>query len=255
MLSVKDISCAYGEEVIFENVSFDCRPGKITSIIGVNGTGKTTLLKCIAGLQKLRSGEVFINGRARKEMSKEDFAASVGYLDQNNYCDAQLNVYEVILLGRIRNLSFKVSEEDRRRVESVSDMLGITRFLNRNITDLSGGQRQMVFIAQTLVKEPKLLILDEPTSALDINHQFKLMNLISRLTRERDLTTLTTLHHLDVASKYSDSVIVLNDRGVYTQGASDSVVTREMLREVYRVESEMFTDVYGCVHAVPTKEL
>ncbi|MBQ1473572.1 MAG: ABC transporter ATP-binding protein, partial [Lachnospiraceae bacterium] len=93
-----------------------------------------------------------------------------------------------------------------------------------------------------------------PTSALDINHQFRLMNLISRLTRERDLTTLTTLHHLDVASKYSDSVIVLNDRGVYTQGASDSVVTREMLREVYRVESEMFTDVYGCVHAVPTKD-
>ena len=188
-------------------------------------------------------------------MSREDFAASVGYLDQNNYCEAQLNVYEVILLGRIRNLSFKVSDEDRMRVESVSDMLGITRFLNRNITDLSGGQRQMVFIAQTLVKEPKLLILDEPTSALDINHQFRLMNLISQLTKERDLTTLTTLHHLDVASKYSDSVIVLNDRGVYMQGSSDSVVTREMLREVYRVESEMFTDVYGCVHAVPTKEL
>ena len=230
-------------------------PGQITSIIGVNGTGKTTLLKCISGLQKLRSGEVFIDGHSSHEMSREEFAASVGYLDQNNYCEAQLNVYEVILLGRIRKLSFKVSDEDRSRVESVSDMLGITRFLNRNIRELSGGQRQMVFIAQTLVKEPRILILDEPTSALDINHQFKLMNLISELTKERNLTTLTTLHHLDVASKYSDSVIVLDKCGVYAQGSSVSVVTSEMLREVYKVESEMFTDAYGNVHAVPTKEL
>ena len=255
MLSVKELTFAYGEETIFENISFDCLPGSITTVIGPNGTGKTTLLKCIADLNKAEKGEVMIDGKRRHEMARGEFAASVGFLDQNNYCAAQLNVYEVILLGRIRNLSFKVSDEDNARVDSVSRMLGIDRFLNRNITELSGGQRQMVFIAQTLVKEPGILILDEPTSALDINHQFMFMNLISRLTAERGLTTLLTLHHLDLAARYSDKIIVLNRGGVYDQGCPKDVVTQRMFREVYEVETDMFTDSLGNMHAVPTREL
>lgn len=255
MLEIKDFTFSYGEENIFEDISFSCNPGKITSIIGTNGTGKTTLLKCIAGLIKVNKGDVILDGVPRKQMRMADFAAALGYLDQNNYCAAQLNVYEVILLGRLRKLSFRVTEEDTSRVEAVSHMLDIEKFLGRNIMELSGGQRQMVFIAQTLVKEPGILILDEPTSALDINHQFKLMNLIKTLTIERNLTTLITLHHLDLAAKYSDEVIVLNDRKIYARGNPETVITGDMLREVYEVEADIFKDGYGSIHAIPTKEL
>ena len=255
MLEIKDFTFAYGEETIFEDISFSCEPGKITSIIGTNGTGKTTLLKCIAGLNKVKSGEVILDGIPRSRMRMTDFAAALGYLDQNNYCAAQLNVYEVILLGRIRKLSFRVSEEDTERVDAVSRMLGIEKFLGRNIMELSGGQRQMVFIAQTLVKEPGILILDEPTSALDVNHQFKLMNLIRKLTEDRNLTTLVTLHHLDLAAKYSDEVIVLNDKKIYARGKPEKVITQDMLHTVYEVEADIFRDNYGSIHAIPTKEL
>ena len=249
MLEIKNLTFGYSKENVFKDISFVARPGEITAVIGANGAGKSTLLKCISGLEKAQ-GEVEIFGENKKHMPRVKQAEIISFLNQNMDCDAELNVYEVILLGRVQKLSFKVSDEDRRKVEEIMDLLNITQFAGRKINELSGGQRQMVFIAQTLIKDPKILILDEPTSALDLNKQFNLMELMRKIVKERNLITLVTLHHLDMAMKYADRVAVIGDGGLYDCGAPADVMTDKMFRDIYKIDSEIYTDKWGDAHLI-----
>ena len=249
MLEINNLKFQYGKETIIEDVSFNAKPGEVTAIIGANGAGKTTLLKCISGLQS-GQGTIKLCGRDSSSMSRQQISEIMSYLDQGTDCQAELNVYEVILLGRINQLSFKVSDDDMERVEEVMKLMSISQFAHRKITELSGGQRQMVFIAQTLIKEPEILILDEPTSALDLNRQFKLMEFLRQMTREKKFTTLLTLHHLDMAAKYADRIVVIHDGVVYADGAPEEVITEQMLRDVYKVNSEVYMDREGGRHIV-----
>ena len=254
MLDVQDLSFSYGTEPILKHVGFQAQAGCVTSVIGPNGTGKTTMLLCIARLLPY-SGAVFLDGTNLNLLSRQDFASLVSFLPQDTSCSAELNVYEVILLGLVNRLSFRVAQEDTERVRSVMELLGITKFADRRITELSGGQRQLVFIAQTLVKEPKLLILDEPTSALDLNRQVRLMDLIRRITRERNLTTLVTLHHLDIAAKYSDRVVTLDRGGIYRVGTPEETFTQGMFRDVFGIASQIYKDPLGGLHVIALGDL
>ena len=136
------------------------------------------------------------------------------------------------------------------QVEKYMKLLNISQFADRKISELSGGQRQLVFIAQTLIKRPKILILDEPTSALDMNKQFTLMEFVQEITRKEGYTTLITVHHLDIAAQYSDQVIVLNDGKVYQSGKPEKVFSKRMLREVYKIDSEIYFDKKNQPHIV-----
>ncbi|NLW64760.1 MAG: ABC transporter ATP-binding protein [Clostridiales bacterium] len=249
MIEVKNLSFRYEKDPIIEDISFCARPGEITAVVGANGAGKTTLLKCIAGLEK-GTGTVNICGKDTGKLSRSKISKLLSYLDQSTDCSAELNVYEVILLGRLQQLSFKVSDEDIERVDEVMEMMSLTQFADRRISELSGGQRQLVFIAQTLIKNPQILILDEPTSALDLNHQFKIMEFLKSVTKEKHYTTLLTLHHLDIAAKYADHVVVINDRKVYTEDSPDKVFTEKMLRDVYEVNAEIYVDSMNDKHIV-----
>ena len=121
--------------------------------------------------------------------------------------------------------------------------------------ELSGGQRQLVFMAQALVKEPKILILDEPTSALDLHKQFDLLTLLKNLTRENDFTTLVTLHHLDLAAMFADEIIVLKEGTVYAQGAPKDIFTEAMMEDVYRVKTKIYMDDNGLPHVIPLEAI
>ena len=254
MLDIENLSFSYGSVPILKDVSFQAEKGCITSVIGPNGTGKTTMLLCISRLMPF-AGEIKMDGLSLNSLSREDFVSLLSYLSQDTSCSAELNVYEVILLGLVNHLSFRVSPEDQEKVESVMELLGITEFANRKITELSGGQRQLVFIAQTLVKEPKVLVLDEPTSALDLSRQFKLMNLIQRITKERELITLVTLHHLDIAAKYSDRVITLDNGSVYQVGTPEETFTTKMFYDVFGIESEIYRDSADTLHVIALRDL
>ena len=254
MLDIENLSFSYGSVPVLKDVSFQAEKGCITSVIGPNGTGKTTMLLCISRLMPF-SGEIKMDGMSLNSLSRENFVSLLSYLSQDTSCSAELNVYEVILLGLVNHLSFRVSPEDQEKVESVMELLGITEFANRRITELSGGQRQLVFIAQTLVKEPKVLVLDEPTSALDLNRQFKLMKLIQRITKERELITLVTLHHLDIAAKYSDRVITLDKGSVYQVGTPEETFTTKMFYDVFGIESEIYRDSAGTLHVIALRDL
>ena len=159
------------------------------------------------------------------------------------------------MLGRMGSMSFRVKDEDIQATQEVLERLNLQRFASRNIMELSGGQRQLVFMAQALVKEPKILILDEPTSALDLHKQFDLLTLLKNLTRENDFTTLVTLHHLDLAAMFADETIVLKEGTVYAQGAPKDIFTEAMMEDVYRVKTKIYIDDNGLPHVIPLEAI
>ena len=246
IITVENLSFCYGDVKILENLNFTAHPGEVTTIIGPNGAGKTTLLKCVADLFK-HDGVVKYDGN---EVEREDLFKFLSYMEQNTDLDVDLNVFEIVLLGMIQSLGFYVSEEDIAEVYKVLDLLEIRQFADRKIGELSGGQRQLVFIAQALVKNPSVVILDGPTSALDLFHQYNLIKFMSKITKERGCTTLMTLHHLDVAYKYSDRLVIVNNHTIYAEGPPKEVFNEQMLKDVYRVRSTAIIDEDGETHLV-----
>lgn len=249
MLKVQDLEFSYGKTIILDKITFTAKPGEMTVVLGANGSGKTTMLQCINRLNKY-GGKVSFEDTDISGYTHEAYHDMMSYLDQNLACDAVLSVFEVVLLGRLARLGFKVSDEDTESVENILKLMGIEQFSRRGIKELSGGQRQLVFIAQALVKNPKLLVMDEPTSALDLNRQFHLLDFLKSETIKNNYTTLITLHHLDMAAKYADKLVIINNNRVYAEGAPSEVFTPKMLQEVYRVESEIYRDSNDDIHLI-----
>ncbi len=248
IVSVEDLKYRYSSdsEYTLEGVNFKAYPGEITTIVGANGAGKTTLLKCIANLMK-HEGSVKIDDHVP---TREELSEKISFLDQDVSCNINLSIFEITMLGLVKTLGFRVSDEDIERVNKVLKLVGIAHLAGKMVSEVSGGQRQLAFIAQALVKDPDVLILDEPTSALDLYNQFSLIKFIRDITKEKNCTTIMTLHHLDVAMKYSDRVIVIDDNTVYDDGPSKDVFVEKMLYEVYRVHSRIEADEDGESHLI-----
>lgn len=257
MIEVRNLTFGYSSDEdaqILKGVDFTAKKGKLTVLIGTNGAGKSTLLKTIMGILK-GNGDVSVNGKAVSEYSKKEFSSLVSYLSQDNDVKINLTVFEIVMLGRMGSMSFRVKDEDIQATEKALARLKLQPLASRSIMELSGGQRQLVFMAQALVREPKVLLLDEPTSALDLHKQFDLLTLLKHLTREHDFTTLVTLHHLDLAAMFADEIIVLKEGTVYAQGAPQDIFTEEMMEDVYRVKTKIYMDDNGMPHVIPLEAI
>lgn len=257
MIEVHNLTFGYSSDSqknILRGVGFAARTGKLTAVIGTNGAGKSTLLKTIIGILPGK-GDIRINDKPIVAYTSEELSSTISYLSQDNDCKINLSVFEVVMLGRMGSLSFRVKEEDIRATEEVLQRLNLQEFASRSIMALSGGQRQLVFMAQALVREPTILLLDEPTSALDLHKQFKLLTLLKRLTQENQFTTLVTLHHLDLAAKFADEIIVLQKGEVYAQGRPQEIFTESMMEEVYRVKTKVYVDEQNVPHVIPLEAI
>ena len=233
------LSIYYGNRCVLSNVSFVAKPGEVTVVIGPNGAGKTTLLKTLAGIIPPNSGDVFFNNNRLSRMRREYISKFVSYLPQENVVPGILTVFEVVLLGRVPHLTWKLSEEDIRITTKTMEELGIKVHAKKYANQLSGGERQVVLVAQALVREPEVLLLDEPVSNLDIRNKLEILDLIKNITEEKKVTTLIVLHDLNLAAKYADELIVLSGGKVYAKGNPHKVLNESIIQSVYGIEAEI----------------
>jgi len=246
MLTVRNLSFSYGQKAVLRDINLESGP-MMTAIIGPNATGKSTLLKCIAGLLTHR-GSVFLDG---VRIDKGSAARQVSYLPQDNGSPIALTVLEAVLLGRHQSLSWRVGQEDLQLVFGTLEDLGIEELSNSPLNQLSGGQQQMVSIAQSLVREPQVLLMDEPTSSLDLYRQLEIFDLIRKVTWEMNMITLVALHDLNLAARYADYMIVMDKGTIYDAGEPEDILTAEMIKTVYGVQAEVYIDGDGLPVVVP----
>lgn len=232
---VENLSFSYRRgKPILDGLSFEAREGEITAIVGANGAGKTTLVRSILGYLTPR-GEVYLGKKNRKDYTFSEVAALVGYLTQESAVQAALTVFDVVLLGRLHRLGLRVDPAELEKVWIILKKLKIDHLADRPYNELSGGQRRVVNIAQTLVKEPNVLILDEPTANLDMQNEIEMLELVRAYTRDRRAATLVILHDLSMACRYADRILILKDGRVFCAGTPLEVVTEESVREAYGV--------------------
>ncbi len=227
------------EKQVLKGVTLEAVPGELTALIGPNAAGKSTLLKCIAGVEKTRSGITFHDGVNQGHRDRKN---RISYLPQDTSCKALMTVFEAVLLGRLKNLAWHVGNEDLDMVMKALKRLSIDNLATSYLNELSGGQKQMVAIAQALVNCPKVLLLDEPTNSLDLRNELEILDQIAAITREEGITTIMAIHSVSLAARYADKVVILKDGMVHTSGRPNIVMTEDLVREVYGVESRIITE-------------
>jgi iron complex transport system ATP-binding protein len=228
-------------------VDLTAHPGEVLAVIGPNGSGKSSLVKAIAGLVKHEGVVRFDGSTARPER--------IGYMPQDIGARAALTVLEAVLLGRLGRLGLRVRPDDLAAVEAVLGELDLMPLASRYLGELSGGQRQLVFLAQALASEPALLLLDEPISALDIRHQLEVMEIVLRMTRARGLTTLVILHDLNIAARFADRVLVMRSGRAVCCGQPEAVIDAAMVASVFGVEATLSSDPQGRLIVTPLRAL
>lgn len=230
-LVAQQLGARYGARPVLHAVDLSLPAGQVGALVGPNGSGKSTLIRCLAGLLP-HDGVVTLADQPRR-------IEQVGYMPQDTSASVALTVVESVLIGRVGRLRWQVGDEDLAAVDAILQRLGIAHLAGRWLRELSGGQRQLVFLAQALVAQPRVLLLDEPISALDLRHQLEVLETVRQLTRERSLVTLMVLHDLNAAVRYADRLLLLQGGRVVVQGDASSVFTLPHIERVFGIEAEL----------------
>ncbi|HUV25487.1 MAG TPA: heme ABC transporter ATP-binding protein [Methanomassiliicoccales archaeon] len=251
-LEVDGISFAYNSHDVLSDISFQMCGGQMVGIIGPNGSGKTTLLKCINRVLKPRLGTVLLEGKDLKELSRKEIALEIGVVPQNNEIRFPFTVMDVVMMGRSPALQTfqRESKEDLEIVEKAMRMTDVLRLADREIDQVSGGERQRVIIARALAQRPKVLLLDEPTLHLDVNHQLEVLDLVQDLAKSEGLTVIMVSHDLDLAARYCDRVIMLSEGSIRAAGKVEKVLTSENLEAVFKIRAYVKYDEEIGAHRV-----
>lgn len=240
--SVKNLSFAYGKHKVFKELTFDLHKGKITTLIGANGCGKSTLFNLMTKNLKANSGSIELYGKSIENIRLKDFARQVAIVHQYNAAPTDLSVEKLINYGRTPYHTLGLSsniKEDEEKVRWAMEITKTEKLKDKPVSELSGGQKQRVWIAMALAQNTKILFLDEPTTYLDIRYQLQILKLIRRLNREFGLTIVMVLHDINQSLYYSDEIIAMKDGKIIAQGFPEQVITAELVREVYDVELDI----------------
>lgn len=244
-LQLENLSVQYGAQAVLENVSAKFRGGEMVAVIGKNGVGKTTLIKAIAELLPHKGTVRVFNGEERLSSQR------IAYVPQMSNSTARLTVFEMILLGLVQDLRWKVTEEHIHRVNRVMNEFDLSELAEKPFYTLSGGQKQMIFMAQSFVSGPKVLLLDEPTSALDLKHQLTVMNHAQKYTLKTGAVTVFVVHDLTLAARYADRMVLLDDAVVKREGTPEEVLHPELLEAVYDVKIRVEKNELGQYSIIP----
>lgn len=249
MIDIDGVGFSYSSTPVLKDVTASIEGPGFVSILGPNGVGKSTLIHCINKILIPTGGTVFIDGADVKGISIKDLAKEVGYVPYSANDTFPLSVVDTVLMGRHPHSKWGSLNDDLDMVYSTLSLLGISDLAMRPFNELSAGQHQKVMLARGLVQEPKILLLDEPTSNLDVRHQIGVAKMLRKLAIEKNILVIMICHDINIAAKYSDKIILLSGGSIFAMGTPAEVITKENLKEVYGVFSEIVDDD-GAPHVI-----
>lgn len=243
-IEVKDLTLAYGSEVILDALSLPIPSGKVTVLAGPNGCGKSTLLRAIRRLHAPRSGAVLLDAEDISRLNGKALGRRIGLLAQSPSAPQDMSVEELVRLGRYPHQAMLQpwSAGDDAAVNAAMEGTGVQSMRNRPIGSLSGGQLQRAWIAMVLAQETDVICLDEPVNHLDMAHQLDCLELVSRLNREQGRTIVLVLHDLNLAARYADQLVFVSGGKVRERGAPETLMRADLIAEVFDVGAEIMVD-------------
>ena len=243
-INVSQLSFSYSQTTVLNDVSFSVNEGEYLSIIGPNGSGKSTLLKCLNRIVSADFSKIRIFGRELSSFSQKELAKLVGYVPQHHGLITAYTVEEFVMMGRYPYLDplRSYSSEDKKIVDDILHLTGLEEFKSRMMHQLSGGERQKVYIASSLAQQPKILLLDEPTIHLDPQHNIEVQKLISKICCEYRMTIIHVTHDLTHIQSWSQKLIALKKGKIVFSGIPQEILTAKNLEQVFEVPFQFFND-------------
>lgn len=251
------LKVGYDTHIVVPDFDVAFAKGRITSIIGANGCGKSTVLKAIGRIIPCAGGTVIVNGNDIADMRSKMIARQMAILPQSPSAPGTLSCFELVSYGRFPyQTGFgRMTKEDREIVEWALEVTNMADYRDREIANLSGGQRQRVWIAMAIAQQTKIVLLDEPTTYLDLCHQLEVLELLKKLNREEGATIIMVLHDLNLASRYSDALLAMESGKIYAYGTPAEVMTAEMLAKCFRISGTIIRDEKTGHPLCPTYDL
>ena len=250
-LCINKLTFSYGPISILKDVEFKVGLGEVLSIVGPNGSGKSTLLKCINRILKTKNNTVLVDDQDTCKMNLKELSMLMGYVPQSSSSTFPFTVFDVVLMGRKPYIHWNISERDNEIVADMLDYLGIGHLGMRHFNELSGGEQQKVIIARALAQQPKLMLLDEPTSSLDIKHQLEILCMLKSLAKSKDCSVIVSMHDLNLASRFSDRMLMLKNGCIYALGTPEEVLTEKNIEAVYGIKANVSTSFVGKPQVTP----
>ncbi len=248
-LEVRGLEFGYGRTPVLKGIDLTLDRPELVCVIGPNGVGKTTMVKCFNRILKPSSGSILLDGEDVSSMTLMELARKMAFVPNRMESVFRSSVAETVLMGRFPFSEWATSDTDLELVDSAMDALDIQSLSSRDVGELSSGQVQKVLIARGLAQQPRILILDEPTSNLDVKHQMEVMSFLRRYAAEENVIVLMVCHDLNLTSAYADRIVMVSDGRVFSDGSPWDVMTAENIGEVYGVSSQII-DVGGKPHVI-----
>lgn len=236
MIQVSSLTKRYGRTVVVDDVSIDLQPGGLTSIIGANGAGKSTVLSMIARLLPMDGGAVVVDGMDVATTPGNALARRLSILKQDNHLAVRLTVQDLVAFGRYPHSRGRLTVHDRRKIAEAMDYLELGPVASRYLDELSGGQRQRAFVAMVLCQDTDYVLLDEPLNNLDMKHSVGMMQMLRRTADELGKTVVLVVHDINFASCYSDHIVAMKDGRILCHGSPEEIIEPGHLREIYDID-------------------
>tara|TARA_B100000902_G_scaffold392631_1_gene445358 strand:- start:1582 stop:2442 length:861 start_codon:yes stop_codon:yes gene_type:complete len=240
LLSVENLYFNWGDNQVLKNINFSIFKNELVAVLGVNGAGKSTMLKCINKILNPESGNIKLLDKNIKDFDLIELAKNISYVPQSVLTQFSMDVFDVVLLGRRPHINWRISEKDRDFVTETLRFLDLEDFAFRSFNKLSGGERQRVIIAKAIAQDPKLLIMDEPTSDLDLKNQIVVMKNIKKLISKDDYkSAIIAIHDINIAARFADRILLLHENGVIAEGTPEEVLNSKNIGTVFGVSCEI----------------
>jgi iron complex transport system ATP-binding protein len=248
-LSIEHLAAGYGRVKVLQDVNISqIKNGAFVGLIGPNASGKSTLFKTLAGLVTPTGGTITLDDDDITHLRRRDRARRIAYMPQAFGCNALLTVFETVLLALKQTSGWRVQSDNLDQVSDTLAALELSHLADRGIADLSGGQAQMVAVAQTLVRAPRVILLDEPTSALDLHHQLSIMTSVKAEMLRHEPIVIAALHDLNLAAKFCDRIVLLRDGKILADGLPEDILALPEIGETYHVETDLERTKRGALY-------